>query len=294
MILSNENKERIYAVQQIKWIGYTKANEVLKMMDMLLAAPRSHRMTNLLIIGDTNNGKTLIGKRFLSQNPVHFIEAEDPMSKTAYQRIVMDVMMIQCPTSPSERKLYISILQKLSVPYRESAKIEYLQSSVINGLQRLGVKILILDELHNILIGSAAKEREFLTVIKYLANELELSIVGIGTKSAFYVINSDDQLANRFDRVLLSRWKNDTEYLRLLITLEQQIKLKKASNLAEKGLSNKILVMSEGLIGEIVKIVRIAAIRAIETETEQITLKILDEIKWTLPSKRRELSELEK
>lgn len=281
------NDERILEIQKAKWIGYSKANEVIKMLEELLAFPRTHRMPNLLIIGDTNNGKTLIGKRFESMNPPRFVDAIDPQSNTPYQRIVMEVMMIQCPPVPSEKRLYISILDKLQVPYKSSGRVEYLQSAVIGGMRRLGVKILILDELHNVLLGSSAKQREFLQVIKFIANELELSIVGSGTNDAFYVVNSDDQLANRFDKVILGKWKYDTEYLRMLASLEKVIALKEPSNLIEEKLALKILEMSEGLLGEIVKIVRKAAVHEIQSGKEKITLKTLSEISWNAPSVRR-------
>jgi hypothetical protein len=279
--------ERIIAIKKTKWIGYSKANETIQMLEELLAFPRTHRMPNLLIIGETNSGKTLIGKRFESMHPPRFVDAIDPQSGTPYQRIVMEVMMIQCPPVPNEKRLYIAILDKLQVPYKSSGRIEYFQSAVIQGMRRLGVKILILDELNNVILGNPAKQREFLQIIKYIANELELSIVASGTEDAFYVVNSDDQLANRFDKVVLSRWRYDAEYLRMLASLEKAIGLKQDSNLIEQPLAMKILEMSEGILGEIVRAVREAAVHEIKSGKEKITLKTLSEIKWTLPSLKR-------
>jgi|SRR5690554_265534 len=292
MNLSKQEDPRILAVQKNSWVNYTKANEIITMLNEILTFPRTHRMPNLLIIGDTNNGKTVIGKRFESLNPVHFVESYNEIGK-AYQKVVMSVLMIQCPPVPNEKRLYISILDKLQVPYKQSGRIEYFQSAAIGGMKRLDVKVLVLDEIHHILTGSPAKQREFLNVLKFISNELDLSIIAIGTRDAFYVINSDDQLANRFEKVILSKWKNDADYLRLLATLEQKIDLKKPSNLIQPKLSLKILEMSEGLIGEIVTIIRKATILAIKSSEECITIKTLNEIKWTEPSKRRSNSLLQ-
>ena len=291
--ISETKEERILKVQKAKWVGYPKANEIISTLISILEFPRTHRMPNLLIIGDTNNGKTVIGKRFESMHPPHFIDAEDPASKTYYQRVVMDVIMIQCPPVPNEKRLYISILDKLQVPYKQSGRIEYFQSAVLKGMSRLGIKVLILDELHHILSGSASKQQEFLQVIKFLSNELEMSIIGIGTKDAFYVINSDDQLANRFEKVVLNKWKYDADYLRLLKTMEQGIQLKEPSNLIEQKIAMRILEMSEGLLGEIATIIRKCAVSAIKSGEEKITLKTLNEIKWTAPSQRRNNSLLQ-
>ena len=287
MSLSEKNEKRIFTIQKVRWISYTKTNEVLKILDGILKFPRTHRTPNLLIIGDTNNGKTLIGRKFEALHPARFIEASEEVTGTIYQKIVKEVFMIQCPPVPNEKRLYISILDRLQVPYKYTGRIEYFQSAALGGMRRLQVKVLILDEIHHILTGSPAKQREFLNVLKFISNELDLSIVGIGTKDAFYVINSDEQLANRFEKVILSKWKYDTDYLRLLATLESHIQLKKSSELIEQQLALKILEMSEGLIGEIVSIVKKAAVYAIETGEEKITIRTLENINWAAPSRRR-------
>lgn len=47
------------------WIGYTQARTILSQLDYLLEYPAMHRMPNLLIVGRTNNGKTMLIDRFL-------------------------------------------------------------------------------------------------------------------------------------------------------------------------------------------------------------------------------------
>jgi hypothetical protein len=46
--------------------------------------------------------------------------------------------------------------------------------------------------------------------------------------------------------------------------------------------------MSEGTIGELSSLLNRAAVRAIRTGEERITPKLLDDLQWTAPSKRRE------
>ena len=58
-------------------------------------------------------------------------------------------------------------------------------------------KFFIIDEIHNILAGSTHKQREFLNILRFLGNELQLPIVGVGIKDAYLAIRSDDQLENR-------------------------------------------------------------------------------------------------
>jgi Bacterial TniB protein len=40
------------------------------------------------------------------------------------------------------------------------------------------------DELHDIMSGSVNKQRQFLNVLKYLRNDLQIPLVGLGTQEA--------------------------------------------------------------------------------------------------------------
>ncbi len=56
-LLALSDAERIERIRSPRWIGYPRAKEILAKLEDLLIHPKSHRMPNLLIIGDTNNGK---------------------------------------------------------------------------------------------------------------------------------------------------------------------------------------------------------------------------------------------
>jgi hypothetical protein len=49
---------------------------------------------------------------------------------------------------------------------------------------------------------------------------LQIPLVAVGTAEAMNALQSDDQLANRFEPVGLPPWRNGEEYLQLLSTLE--------------------------------------------------------------------------
>ncbi len=149
------------------------------------------------------------------------------------------------------------------------------------------LKVLVIDEIHHLLAGSTEKQRGFLNVIKYLGNELQIPIVGVGTEAAKRSIATDPQLSNRFKRVELPLWKNDDDFLRLLVSFERLLPLKKPSDLITPQIANKLFLLSEGYLGEVSQILVEAAVLAIEKGTEKIDLTILNELKWEAPSRRR-------
>jgi len=278
-VLNSSVEERIIAAKQFKWIGYTKAIKAINKMEDLYAHPKVDRMPNLLIVGDSNNGKTALLNRFSKRYPAVLDDDTKSLSNP--------VVMIQAPPEPDEKRFYNSILESLYAPVLTSEKIDSRQRRVISIFKSLNVQILIIDEIQHVLAGSPRKQRLFLNVIKYLSNELKIPIICSGIKDAFNVMQSDQQLSNRFEPIVLTRWSNDIEYKRLLLSFEKLLPLKKESHLIEGSTATKILAMSDGLIGEISKILQLSTVLAIESGSERITKSIINEIDFIPPQNRK-------
>ncbi|HEY0003840.1 MAG TPA: TniB family NTP-binding protein [Pyrinomonadaceae bacterium] len=271
-------EERIQRIRKARWIKYTRAEEILDKMENLLTHPKTHRMPNLLIYGDTNNGKTMIVNRFHSKHPAY----DNPAGEGA----VVPVLLIQCPPVPDEGRFYNAVLEAIYSPYKASDRPDKKQFQTIKMLRRIKLKLLILDEIHNLIAGNLNKQRHFLNTIKYLGNELQIPIVGVGTKDALVALRTAPEMANRFEPAELPRWQMGEEYLRLLSSFERILPLKKPSNLTDDEIANKLLAMSEGLIGELSTILITAAVKAVKSGEERIIVQLLNSIKWIPPSKR--------
>jgi hypothetical protein len=272
-------EERIARLRAPRWIGYTRAKEILDQLEELLTHPKKHRMPNLLIYGDTNNGKSMIVNRFYGRH-----EAYD---NPAGEGIIVPVLLIQCPPVPDEGRFYNAILEAIFSPYKASDRPDKKQFQAIRMLRLVRLRVLILDEIHNLIAGNLSKQRHFLYTIKYFGNELQIPIVGVGTKDALVALQTVPEMANRFEPAHLPRWDMGAEYLKLLASFERMLPLKKPSNLVGTELAVKLLSMSEGLIGELSTILVKAAVKAIKSGDEQITVGLLNSLKWIPPSKRR-------
>lgn len=276
------DEQRIKHVKEFRWIGYSDAIKILKKMEDLLDYPKSSRMPNLLLVGDSNNGKTVLLNQFHKRHQAYVDEDEKGFSK-----VINPVLYIQAPPEPDEKRFYNIIFEKLYASYKTSEKIEQRQLRLIHLLKEMETKVLVIDEIHHVLAGTLAKQRLFLNVLKYLSNELQIPLICAGTRDAFNAIQTDTQLSNRFEPKVLPRWTNDKELKRLLISFENILPLKKESHLIENSITNKILAMSDGLIGEISKIIELSTIMAIETKVEKITPNVLNSIDYTSPDKRK-------
>lgn len=277
--LKRSNEERVKYIRSPRWIGYDAAQGVLERLDSLMTHPKSHRMPNLLVVGDTNNGKTMLLRRFCAKYP-----AED---NKGGETIRVPVLYVQAPPVPDEGRFYNAILELLFAPYKPSDRTDRKQFQAIKLMRAVGLRMLVIDEIHHILAGNLTRQKIFLNVIKFLGNELEIPIVGSGTRDAFRAIQTDLQLSNRFEHAVLPRWKNDDSYIRLLMTFERMLPLREASRLDDPALADRIYAMSEGYLGEISDLLVDAAVSAVASKVEKIDRKILESIEWTAPSKRR-------
>ncbi len=279
LIIDKSIEEKTNYLFKDKWIGYPNSKLILDKMEELVNLPVINRMPNLLLIGDTNNGKSAILNRFLAKFPKHI----DPKREV----VTRPVFYIQAPPVPDESRFYNIILEESFVPHKKHDRVDRKQLLVLNVLKTLNVKVLVIDEVQHILTGTINKQRVFLNVLKYLSNELKISIIGAGTKEAYYAINADPQLGNRFQLSVLPKWNLNEDYLRLLATFEQMLPLREHSNLTEPLMASKILALSQGTIGEISTLLKEATKMALQSNMEHISLKIIDKTNYIPPSERK-------
>jgi type II secretory pathway predicted ATPase ExeA len=272
-------EERIAFIQDSHWVGYSRAKEILNDFEDLLAHPRMHRMPCRLLLGATNNGKTVLLKRFAKLHPAF----ENPDQ----QGITAAVLWVQAPPVPDESRLYEAILRAVSAPFRHADSLPKREALVMSNLRNVGLKVLLIDEIHHLISGSTNRHRQMLNVIKGLGNSLQISIVAAGTKEAFSAMKVDPQMENRFIPVALPRWEMGDEYLRLLASFEQLLPLKRPSNLAgDQALAMKVFSLIGGKIGELWSLLGKVATVAIQTGHERIDAKLIDRSGWESPGER--------
>lgn len=273
------DKDRIFAIQSGTWIPYPRAKQILARMEELFEYPRIDRMPNMLIVGASNNGKTNILHHFENKHK------PDPNAEGDYA--IISVIFVEAPKKPDMNDFYNRILEAIWKPYSIRARDSDKEREVIKVLRNIQLKVLMIDEIQHITAGGQVKQKEFRNGLKSLGNELKISIIGAGVEEAFNAFNTDPQLSNRFEPEFLPKWKMNNEYGDLLASFEKRIPLKKPSNLRDPALAQKVLWMSEGILGEIHEVLKRAAIQAIKDKSEQISLDSIAKIRWTMPSKRK-------
>jgi hypothetical protein len=278
-LLKQPEEIRIGRILADRWIAYLQATEAIKKLEWLLRHPKKLRMPNLLLVGPTNNGKTMITEKFRRDHG----NAQSPDPSVD----IVPVLRIQTPNTADPRRFYNAILTALGAPERPSDALAKKEQQAVFLLRRTGVQVLVIDEIHNILAGTTTQLNQMLNLLKYLGNELQIPLVAVGVKEALQVIHSDDQLANRFEPFPLPRWDYGVELNNLLASFERTLPLRRRSSLTNPVFARRVLTMSEGILGEIVTLLTRSAEMAVIMGTERIELETLDRIDYLPPSQRR-------
>lgn len=274
-LIDGSYEEKMALVFSDKWIEYDRAKNALIDLQELVSLPRVVRPQNMMIVGHTNNGKSALLKKFIERNPYKLEENKD--------HYTVPCAYIQASGEGGIKFFYGSILDSVNFPHRPNGSAEVKRKQVIDTLRKLETKVLVIDEMNHLLSYKGNGQQVMLNAIKYLSNELRINIIGAGTEDALNVIKSDSQTANRFEPFYLYRWKYDREYLKILFAFEAMLPLKKESNLIEKQKAEYILMKSEGLLGEIVKIIRAAFKYCLRNKLDYISMTVLKSIDYEGP-----------
>ncbi|EBH2659012.1 transposase [Salmonella enterica subsp. enterica serovar Bredeney] len=275
--------ERIQRIRADRWIGYPRAVDALNRLETLYAWPGKQRMPNLLLVGPTNNGKSMIIEKFRRTHPA---------SSDADQEYI-PVLVVQMPSEPSVLRFYVALLVAMGAPLRPRLRLPEIEQQALTLLRKIGVRVLVIDELHNILAGNSVNRREFLNLLRFLGNELRIPLVGVGTRDAYLAIRSDDQLENRFEPVVLPLWEATEDCCSLLASFAASLPLRRLSPIATQDMARYLLARSEGTIGELAHLLMAAAVVAVESGEEAINQRTLSMADYTGPGERRRQFERE-
>ena len=80
----------------------------------------------------------------------------------------------------------------------------------------------------------------FLNCLRFLANDLHLPPVCVGTNEAKQAVMTDQQLADRFEARALPAWRDDTGFHQLLASCGSTLPVRRASALREARIRKRI------------------------------------------------------
>lgn len=268
LLLSDE--ARITSMRRDRWIDYARASAVLERLARLLATPERDRMPCLLLHGESNIGKTQIVRKFVRDHPATFDE-----QRGVEKRLIISMQM---PPLPDQQRFYSALLFEIGAPHNPKAGVSALEGLTRTLLHAMKPRMLVVDEVHHLLAGNYREQRAAMNLLKYLANDLQMSVVLVGTADAVVALQTDPQMSSRFTPMELPRWGESEEFRRFLYAFERLLPLKHPSSLAQRDLVQFVLAATGGLTGTIAHLLTRAAESAIRDRSERIGLAHLEQV----------------
>jgi hypothetical protein len=155
-------------------------------------------------------GKTHIVQKFVRDHPSEF-DAVTGATRTC-------VASLQMPPEPLEKDFYDELLIAMGAVVSVSSSMVSARSRARMFARQFGLRLLIIDEIHAMLAGTFRQQRIFLNSIRFLANDLRLPLLCVGTQEAHQALLTDQQLADRFAAFELPCWQDDAAFAQLLKT----------------------------------------------------------------------------
>jgi type II secretory pathway predicted ATPase ExeA len=267
-IAAMSSEERIRRMRADRWINYPRAQEVLAKLEGLIAYPRRARMPNLLIVGASGMGKTMIVEKFARDHPA--------ACDAASGRKHMPAIVVQMVSGPDEARFYKRLLAAIGSPEPPRATLGVLESLVLRLLSEIRPGLLVIDEVHSLQAGTVREQARFLNLIRFLGNELRIPLVCVGTQQARNALRSDDQLVRRFEAFALPPWQNDGDFAGLIGSLMRTLPLRRPSEVGERALK-RILEATGGITATVFSLVTTLAIAAIESGEERINASEIED-----------------
>lgn len=264
-IAALDAEARIAHIRAERWVQHAAADRVLGYLHESLAQPQRERMENVLLIGESGMGKTMLVRKFERQTAARFDAV------VGVQRRPVVVMLM--PHHPTETRFFDQLLVALNAPSAGHFVRGFpRQDPAVRLLHELGTRMVVIDELNSLLAGTPRQQRVFLQLLRFLSNELRLAFVGVGVPEARHALLSDGQLRSRFTDIELPPWSLG-EGLRDFVTrLTWSLPLREPSPVDSPKLRRLLVDRTGGITLGICKTFERAAIAAIRDGRERIDL----------------------
>ncbi|MFH1345913.1 MAG: TniB family NTP-binding protein [Pseudomonadota bacterium] len=256
------NRERIEHIRVDRWIDYPRARQALDKLEELLLFPKRARMPNLLIFGASGMGKTMIIEKFVRAHPPRFDESSGIDHRP--------VIVVQMVASPHEGRFYHRLLSVIGAPPPTRATLGQLETQALRLLQEIAPRMLIIDEVQNLIAGTYREQRRMLNLLRFLGNELRIPLICLGSHEARDAVRGDAHLNSRFEPYGLPPWRHDADFHGLIGGLLWSLPLRLPSELTDSALK-RLVDVNGGVTSSIFRMVIDLATDAILAGTERIT-----------------------
>jgi type II secretory pathway predicted ATPase ExeA len=270
-LLDADESARIRYIQRDRFILYHPIETVLNLLEDFANRPVSIRPPCLALVGDAGSGKSTLVREFERRcqrpedpgaQPVVYFVADAYPDIPVLQRALMSALDIPAP---------------LSVHRQRWVADDLIQRSLAERATRL----VIIDEAQHLMNLKVRDQARTWDWVKWISTANRVSVVCTGIAGFESMLREEGQLETRFTIAYLPRWTVGEMFSQFLTAFERSLPLRFASKLGSTEMQEALLKESAlkeripGITHGIKQIIEYAAIAAIGSKLEQITVPLL-------------------
>ena len=233
---------------QDPWVPYPQGVEALRFMAQLIARPHEGRPLNLAIVGDPNFGKSHLLD--------HFADCYPDQQGTDTEEPRIQVLLSSMPPKADGAALLRTLLTDMGGTFNVRAPLDELLRKFCIRAQSMQILLIMIDEFNNGHWGRLDASLTLIHTLRAISNSLRRPIVIAGTPAIGDILRHDRQLDERFKKIALAKWSEQSEVAKLLATFEPCLGMAEPSNLSSDKLSGLVLSLAGPKLGRIACLVR--------------------------------------
>jgi hypothetical protein len=268
-MLAASPQERIEFIETDRWIGYPKAEEVVRMARDLVRAPRTTSPRGALVLGRPGNGKSTIVKRIADEHA--------PLARVG-GGVTSPLVSWEFAPGADLSTFWSDVLLACGTVHdvRDSPRLKKQQA--VGALTTKQPRAFLLDEVNEIAKARPQDQKMLVGELKWLSNHFSAPLIMFGTLEAADVVRFDRPLTRRSPDVILETWNGNADLPDLLDVFESILPLPERSYLSDDDMIDGLKQLHDGTIGSIAVVLRQAAKIAIKAGLDRIDGKVLERV----------------
>lgn len=265
-------EERIELVEKI-FITYPELSDIMNKIEECHSRSKTSAEPKCLsITGESGCGKTTIAEVYKNEYE----------SSRTEEGATTPVLLVPISTPATVKALATDILDSLGDPLAEKGTITVQTRRVYKLTKECGVELVIFDEFQHLIDRDSDRVLQVASDwIKNFLNKTKIPVVLMGLPYSVRILKTNPQLRRRFSvrkELKAFVWESpegQKGFLRFLKAIEMALPFKEKSHIYSLPTAFRLYCASGGLISNVMKVLRTAAIMAIERGMESLTMEIL-------------------
>lgn len=250
------SQDRINICRHDFWIETERLKPFFERLKNILYTDGQHQVSCMFAHGLGGDGKTAVYERL------------QVMSSFSSEKMIF----VELTESVDRYTLHEAILVAFGLPLRRNRSAASLTEAIARVMRAGNIKALVLDELNDALLKAYSVKRTMLSLLKNLsAKKLKLCVIALGNDAAFDIMSIDPAIGRRYVDYTFPLWEMGEDFVNFISTYVANLPLRLPSNLADVKLRTLIFTKSNGIMDNVVKIIKSFAMDAIATGAEKIT-----------------------